>query len=290
MIKRIITVLILMFVLSGLYAQVPNEITYNGKIKSYRQEVNGQKEIKFRIYPTETDGTAAWESETKTVQVSSGVFSIVLSPTVDWRNKDYYIEMEVENKKLSPRQKLTAMPYALHSATSESGSVEENGEFSVTVGNDKKLIVNKDGVKEAKGTQEYYMVPKGGIIIWSGSANDIPEGWALCNGQNGTPNLSGRFVLGYGTVTDDATPPNTQTYNVNATGGEILHKLTVDEMPSHSHEISRTFGGGGGGSGGGDINTSGSGRTPFSILPAGGNQPHENMPPYYTLCYIMRVD
>ena len=283
MIKRIITVLILMFVLSGLYAQVPNEITYNGKIKSYRQEVNGQKEIKFKIYPTETDGTAAWESETKTVQVSSGVFSVSLSPTVDWRNKDYYIEMEVENKKLSPRQKLTAMPYSLHSATSESGSVEENGEFSVTVGNDKKLIVNKDGVKEAKGTQEYYMVPKGGIIIWSGSANDIPEGWALCNGQNGTPDLRGRFVLG-------AVEETGVKYSVGNTGGEETHTLTVDEMPSHSHEISRTFGGGGGGSGGGDINTSGSGRTPFSILPAGGNQPHENMPPYYTLCYIMRVD
>lgn len=36
-------------------------------------------------------------------------------------------------------------------------------------------------------------IPTGGIIIWSGSA--VPDGWALCDGTNGTPDLRGRFVL-----------------------------------------------------------------------------------------------
>jgi hypothetical protein len=36
----------------------------------------------------------------------------------------------------------------------------------------------------------------GMIVMWSGSVNAVPSGWALCNGQNGTPNLVDRFILG----------------------------------------------------------------------------------------------
>ena len=38
-------------------------------------------------------------------------------------------------------------------------------------------------------------IPRGCILIWSGSATNVPSGWALCNGENGTPDLRGRFVL-----------------------------------------------------------------------------------------------
>jgi len=31
------------------------------------------------------------------------------------------------------------------------------------------------------------LIPSGLISMWSGSINSIPEGWALCDGQNGTP-------------------------------------------------------------------------------------------------------
>ena len=67
-------------------------------------------------------------------------------------------------------------------------------------------------------------IPTGGIIMWSGSIASIPSGWALCNGQNGTPNLMDRFIVGAGS-----------SYGVGATGGEAQHTLTVNEMPSHNH-------------------------------------------------------
>ena len=44
--------------------------------------------------------------------------------------------------------------------------------------------------------------------MWSGSAETIPTGWALCDGTNGTPNLTDRFGLGAG-----------KTYQPGATGG-----------------------------------------------------------------------
>jgi hypothetical protein len=34
--------------------------------------------------------------------------------------------------------------------------------------------------------------------MWSGTT--IPDGWAICNGQNGTPNLIGRFIKAASTV------------------------------------------------------------------------------------------
>ncbi len=281
MLKKIFLLLSFIFLHQWLFADVPNEIRYNGKLKEYRTEVSGTRNINFKIYNTLTGGTAKWESGSQNVVVSSGIFSALLSPQIDWRDKDYYIELEVNGKRLEPREKLTAMPYALHSNSTESAILKDGAEFSVTIGNNKRFAVNSDGAKTIIGNTEYFMVPRGAIIIWSGTVNDIPTGWVLCDGNNGTPDLRARFVLG-------AVEETGVKYSVGNTGGEEEHTLTIDEMPSHSHGISRSFKGGGGGSGGADINTSGTGWTPFSVLPEGGSQPHNNMPPYYALCYIMK--
>ena len=40
------------------------------------------------------------------------------------------------------------------------------------------------------------IVPVGTIAMWSGALDTLPEGWALCDGENGTPDLRERFVLG----------------------------------------------------------------------------------------------
>jgi hypothetical protein len=39
-------------------------------------------------------------------------------------------------------------------------------------------------------------IPIGGIIMWSGTIATIPSNWKLCNGTNGTPNLTNRFIIG----------------------------------------------------------------------------------------------
>jgi hypothetical protein len=30
--------------------------------------------------------------------------------------------------------------------------------------------------------------------MFNGASSEIPEGWAICDGTNGTPNLIGRFI------------------------------------------------------------------------------------------------
>ena len=43
-----------------------------------------------------------------------------------------------------------------------------------------------------------FLVPSGVILMWGGSADTIPRGWALCDGTNGTPDLLDRFVVASG--------------------------------------------------------------------------------------------
>lgn len=43
-----------------------------------------------------------------------------------------------------------------------------------------------------------HFFPIGMILMWSGDGGHLPPGWALCNGLNGTPNLSDRIILAAG--------------------------------------------------------------------------------------------
>ena len=69
-----------------------------------------------------------------------------------------------------------------------------------------------------------FAVPAGGIIIWSGASSAIPTGWALCDGNNSTPNLTDKFVVGSG-----------NSYSVGNTGGSANATLV-----SHSHTTNST--------------------------------------------------
>ena len=149
---------------------------------------------------------------------------------------------------------------------------------------------------------------KGIIVMWSGSQSNIPSGWVLCDGNNGTPDLRNRFIVGAGS-----------TYDVNSTGGEATHTLSVAEMPSHKHTVNNTLSINSGGehthtvistiaesayqrkyfcmsSGGYAENYSISGGEhthdlsgSISLSNTGSSQPHNNLPPYYALCYIMKT-
>lgn len=149
--------------------------------------------------------------------------------------------------------------------------------------------------------------PIGGIIIWSGAQTAIPSGWHLCDGTSGTPDLRNRFIVGAGSE-----------YKVGDTGGSKQVTLTVEQLAehkhdsnlytssagSHSHTINNYNVGGGSkytdnfvtSSNNGtfdEITTDTAGSHSHSIngtlSPAGGSQPHENRPPYYALCYIMKI-
>lgn len=123
-------------------------------------------------------------------------------------------------------------------------------------------------------------LPVGTIVMWSGTASNIPDKWHICDGTSGTPDLRGRFVLGA-----------SSKYTTGTFGGEEETLLTIDNMPAHNHGLPIITG-----------NTSGNARrgvdaewitaayTRASTEISGGDVPHNNMPPYYTLVYIMKME
>ena len=149
------------------------------------------------------------------------------------------------------------------------------------------------------------VIPTGLISMWSGAI--APDGWVLCNGLNGTPDLRDRFIVGAGS-----------TYAADATGGASTVALSTVQLPSHLH-------------GSGTLTTSLTGQHAHtydtkkenivvmegtgdydaayneeevrttdsagnhshaitgSTSSIGSGSAHENKPPYYALAFIMKL-
>ncbi|MBN8572475.1 MAG: hypothetical protein J0M05_01050 [Candidatus Kapabacteria bacterium] len=67
-------------------------------------------------------------------------------------------------------------------------------------------------------------IPCGSIIMWTGDIDNVPTGWALCDGTGGTPDLNDRFPRG-----------TTNAASVGTTGGSDDHSHTVND---HDHTLS----------------------------------------------------
>lgn len=73
-----------------------------------------------------------------------------------------------------------------------------------------------------------YTCPPGGIIVWTGTIANIPTGWLICDGNNGTPNLLTRFLQGVATA---ATNPGTTGGATNkTTAGAHYHTLLTYDV------------------------------------------------------------
>lgn len=157
-------------------------------------------------------------------------------------------------------------------------------------------------------------LPKRSIIMWGGNQTNIPGGWRLCDGGNlngvTTPDLRGRFVLGYNDValvTEEDTPYDVNggsnarvgaSLSVGTVNGEATHQLTIAEMPSHSH-TGTTDNAGYAASNhsvtvGGEVletesaDDTGTHSHTFTTNLTGDGDRHNNLPPYYVLAYIMK--
>lgn len=108
----------------------------------------------------------------------------------------------------------------------------------------------------------------------NGLGKNLRKGWAICNGNNGTPPMQGRTIVNYG---GDFT-------TLNAVGGS---KDAV--VVEHTHLIDQVFNedavGTNVGSGGGTVEGVGT----QSVKTTGESGVNKNMPPYIVLVYIMKL-
>ncbi len=160
-----------------------------------------------------------------------------------------------------------------------------NGKVGIGTNTPREALEVQGRIRDQAG----FVMPAGGIIMWSGSISEIPDGWALCDGNNNTPNLSGRFIVGYQNG-------NTDYGQVGNTGGQNQVTLTINQMPAHNHDLKDGQGGDNTGSIKGDNspNLSGQDRardwynSTNLMKNTGGGQPHENRPAYFVLAFIMK--
>ncbi len=74
---------------------------------------------------------------------------------------------------------------------------------------------------------------QGVILMWSGTIATIPDGWVLCDGFNGTPDLRSNFVVG--ARQDDAGVPKAVLLGaLVSSGGSDVHDHVYDSG-SHAH-------------------------------------------------------
>lgn len=196
---------------------------------------DGAFQIKFSIYPG-ADGTepALWEKTVQTVSVRNGNFQVILAdPATGGQNPalsdalagdSRYLEFQVLGGNglplpefpLAPRMKLISVPFAFLAQQTDEAPV-----------------------------------PRGIILAWSGGANNVPQGWCLCDGrtcqaadgtQVATPDLSDRFILGAnaaaeigamgGTDTPVIDPPATFT-------SQIKSEIFWDWVPGLTNSASK---------------------------------------------------
>ena len=131
----------------------------------------------------------------------------------------------------------------------------------------------------------------GMIILWYGDTGNIPTGFVLCDGNNSTPDLRDRFVVGAGSG-----------YSPGNTGGNSSITLSESQLPSHNHSASSSVSDPGhahsyidqyvvinNGYRPWPANNNDCAARDVNSGSTGGGQSHENRPPYYALCYIMKT-
>lgn len=169
-------------------------------------------------------------------------------------------------QELSPRQEILSVPYAAYADFIEGGSTTFTAEANLTIGKSfilsgtltltqmetaetdlrgtcdvtgtvtaDKLTATGEidfmGNVSAESVSGYGTIPINGILPFFGET--IPEGWALCDGTNGTPDLTHQFILG-AKPEDDAHPEF-------SSGGAETITLVEANLPPHTHTHVRTI-------------------------------------------------
>lgn len=140
-------------------AGVPGVMTYKGQLlDAGGQPVNGTNTIDFKLYNVESGGSAFW-SETQTVTVASGSFTVQLGDNAANLINDNLLDGNTwlgitmaGGTEMTPRQKMTTVAYSLRAKVAES-------------------VTSSDS-----------LIPAGSIMAYAGTI--APVGWKFCDGAS----------------------------------------------------------------------------------------------------------
>ncbi|MCL1939921.1 MAG: hypothetical protein FWG04_04605 [Desulfovibrionaceae bacterium] len=213
--------------------------------------------------------------------------------------KDEVIQLHSETREWREETETISKTLALEisgAGDAQIARVEEAAENQIVriveEGDAQFTAVHNEGQALLEAIQAAGPVPRGAIIMWSGAIANIPTGWALCDGQNDTPDLRNRFIVGAG-----------DGYTVGTTGGASahVHAITVqahaidsNQLTWHQHVayvVGATNASGGSQRtevGGNASATSGAGASWGHTHGASADN-RDHRPPWYALAYIMKL-
>ncbi|EQB99402.1 tail fiber protein [Photorhabdus temperata] len=136
--------------------------------------------------------------------------------------------------------------------------LNDNSGLAVKVNTNGGIIVDENGVSIKTGNgikvdssgisiDPTNVLPRGMIVMFSG--NSAPHGWELCDGNNGTPNLIDRFILGgdfagingksnitySGLKNSKSFSFNSDEATLNINGKTTDSSLSINQIPNHNH-------------------------------------------------------
>lgn len=297
--RLLVVLLTLVGSILPLFAQ-PEYINYQGRLNDAAGQplATGNYNIEFRIYddpvlsdtanlawgPFILDGSTA-AGHGPAVSVINGRFNVILGPEdtaarsiLDaFEGENRFLELRVNGgSPILPRQQFLSTPYAIKSRITNlniPGTLSVGGAAAITG----DLSVQGQ-ITASSGNTSFHMIPRGGIILWSGSVTNVPSGWALCDGQNGTPDLRDRFIMGHSASAEDGL--------IGETGGTTNHFHAVDIPQFTSSSV-------GGGTqireGVGTINNATGNHNHFVNPPPTDTTEASHIPPFIRLGFIMKL-
>lgn len=255
------------------YAAIPHLINYQGRLTdSSGKPLEGAYNLTFRIYDAETAGNLLWEEIQSGIVIQKGIFSILLGSIKSLDdlpfNKQYYLEIKVNNEVMTPRQIIASAAYAI--AGVPSGVIVM---WSGSVGSIPKGWALCDGTNGTPDLRDRFIV---------GARQD--------EGGISKTRITGSFTQSGGstTISIDSLPPHTHNSGTLATNTTGAHTHTTPiAFPSGWSEANSFLSAGArpniSTGAAGDHNHSISGLTGTT----GSGLPY--VQPYYALAFIIKL-
>lgn len=102
-----------------------------------------------------------------------------------------------------------------------------------------------DWVNEVVIFPTQYLVPKNGIIMFNGLAENVPDGWAICDGDNGTPDLRDRFIVSTGTSNNLGSTGGSNSVNISQSNlPNVIYNASTSSTGGHNHDVTMSADGG----------------------------------------------
>jgi hypothetical protein len=289
---------------------------------------DGEYLIQFQIYEAPTGGTALWGGELHRTSVNGGLVNVVLgtenafplssstSEKQSFFDQVIYLQITidanqdgkitVEDPPLLPRSSIIPVVYAKEAGNARTLNgfewsslfIDGKDPTSSSLSGQRLADLSISGEKIEDGAIsqdklaveiELNLVPSGAIVAWSGPISNIPTGWCLCDGTNGTPDLRNRFIIGADQDVDGEAKSNVGGEWTRSGGSATknlthTHKIPFDGWGNNYHDARVN---------GRLLTTDVDGWQIFASSEqdsgSGGSAVQDVMNPYYSLAFIMKL-